>query len=62
MLFVICEFCTTLRPSVLDATPLFKAWFEAFGQRKGIREFNKSGRRLNQWTGWVEAPQKKLLD
>jgi hypothetical protein len=55
------EALTTLQPSALAKTPRLTAWFEAFGQRKGIRAYATSGRRYEQFLGNSNGKY-KILD
>lgn len=60
-LFHLVEAITTLQPSALGKSPRLLAWFEAFGQRKGIRAFIDSERR-QKLINYNANGQKKLLD
>jgi len=60
-LFHLVEAIMTLQPSALGKSPRLLAWFEAFSQRKGIRAFVDSERRL-ELINFNTNGQKKILE
>jgi hypothetical protein len=60
-LFHLLVAITTLQPTALDKLVRLKAWFSAFGQRKGIRAYIESDRRPNRING-TDNGQNKIMD